>query len=73
VLTNSESDFNPFALVIFLRDFNSGTPSTPIGASRLFDSRLCWLFLWEYGRANPRFRLPVKDDGWFRVLCVRLH
>jgi hypothetical protein len=22
---------------------------------------------------NPRFRLPVKDGGWLRVLFARLH
>ena len=39
----------------------------------LIDYRLCWLVLWECGWANPRFRLPVKDGGWLRVLFARLH
>jgi len=39
----------------------------------LIDCRLCWLVLWECGWANPRFKLPVKDGGWLRVLFARLH
>ena len=39
----------------------------------LIDCRLCWLVSWECGWANPRFRLPVKDGGWLRVLFARLH
>jgi len=39
----------------------------------LIDYRLCWLVSWQCGWANPRFRLPVKDGGWLRVLFARLH
>ena len=39
----------------------------------LIDCRLCWLVFGECGWANPRFRLPVKDGGWLRVLFARLH
>ena len=39
----------------------------------LIDCRLCWLVSWECGWANPRYRLPVKDGVWLRVLFARLH
>jgi hypothetical protein len=79
VLTNIESDLYPFALVNSfaglqkrqLHPLPSGAP-TPFEVSSI-DCRLCWLVLWECGWANPRFRLPVKDGGWLRVLFVRLH
>jgi hypothetical protein len=54
-----------------LHPLPSGAP-TPFEVSSI-DCRLCWLVLWECGWVNPRFRLPVKDGGWLRVLFVRLH
>ena len=80
VLTNIESDLYPFALVIFLHGiYRSGgficsqlMLLLPLRFT-LIDCRLCWLVFWECGWANPRFRLPVKDGGWLRVLFARLH
>ena len=71
VLTNSESDLYPFALVIRITE--AAASSAPNPCSCYFDCRLRRLVLWECDWANPWFRLPYGDGGWLLVRVVRLH
>ena len=73
VLTNSESDLYPFALVIFLGITEAAASSAPKPCSCYFVCRLHRLVLWECDWANPWFRLPYRDGGWLLVRVVRLH
>ena len=69
----------PLLLWFPSRDYTSGgfirsqlVLLLPLRFPRLIVGCVGW-FLWECGWANPRFRLPVKDGGWLRVLFARLH
>ena len=73
VLTNSESDLYPFALVISLGIIEAAASSAPNPCSCYFMCKLRRLVLWECDWANPWFRLPYRDGGWLLVRVIRLH
>ena len=72
MLSKSESDLYPFALVISLR-LQKRRSTSPNWCSCSVWLQVVLVGNSECGWANPRFRLPYWDGGWLRVDFVRLH